>query len=126
MAILYTCFRFEYDVFRRKIISFEAVNRKNNFQEVLDSTNDGTWTVHGEEIAFSLTDFVCYEPTVKTVNVSQVCFFHLRYRKIISGMTYSTVTQCHAITSRVNAYRRLVFEQRKKAIPTSHHLVGHT
>ena len=30
VAILYTCFRFKYDVFRKKIIPFEAVNRKNN------------------------------------------------------------------------------------------------
>ena len=39
MAILYTCFRFKYEVFRKKIISFEEVNRKNNFKEVLDSVN---------------------------------------------------------------------------------------
>ena len=31
VAILYACFRFKYDVFRKKIIPFEAVNRKNNF-----------------------------------------------------------------------------------------------
>ena len=27
LAFLYTCFRFKYDVFRKRIISFEAVNR---------------------------------------------------------------------------------------------------
>ena len=27
---LYACFRFKYDIFRKKIIPFEAVNRKNN------------------------------------------------------------------------------------------------
>ena len=30
LTFLYTCFRFKYDVFRKTIISFEAVNRKNN------------------------------------------------------------------------------------------------
>ena len=38
--------RFKYEVFRKKIIPFEAVN----------SINGGTWTVQGGEIAFSLTD----------------------------------------------------------------------
>ena len=41
-------FRFKYEVFRKKIIPFEAVN----------SINGGTWTVQGGEIAFSLTDCV--------------------------------------------------------------------
>ena len=41
-------FRFKYEVFRNKIIPFEAVN----------SINGGTWTVQGGEIAFSLTDCV--------------------------------------------------------------------
>ena len=36
------------EVFRKKIIPFEAVN----------SINGGTWTVQGGEIAFSLTDCV--------------------------------------------------------------------
>ena len=30
LAILYTCFRFKNDVFRKKMFAFEAVNRKNN------------------------------------------------------------------------------------------------
>ena len=32
LGILYACFRFklEYDIFRKKIIPFEAVNRKKN------------------------------------------------------------------------------------------------
>ena len=30
LGILYACFRFKYDIFRKKIIPFEAVNRKNN------------------------------------------------------------------------------------------------
>ena len=41
-------FRFKCEVFRKKIIPFEAVN----------SINGGTWTVQGGEIAFSLTDCV--------------------------------------------------------------------
>ena len=42
--------RFKCEVFRKKIIPFEAVN----------SINGGTWTVQlqGREIAFSLTDCV--------------------------------------------------------------------
>ena len=34
VAILYTCFRFKYAIFRKKIIRFEAVKRKNNFYKI--------------------------------------------------------------------------------------------
>ena len=30
VAILYACFGFKYDIFRKEIIPFEALNRKNN------------------------------------------------------------------------------------------------
>ena len=48
-AILFTCFRLKYAVFRKKINPFEAVNRK---LKVLDSLNGGNWTFHGKEIRF--------------------------------------------------------------------------
>ena len=52
---------------------FEAVNRKNNFKEVLESKNGGIrqfpGTVHGEEIAFSLTDCVCHEPERESISL---------------------------------------------------------
>ena len=54
--MLSNCFRFKYAVFRKKITPFEAVNRKNNFQEVLTSLNGGNWKVPGEEITRILTD----------------------------------------------------------------------
>ena len=39
----------------RKINPFEAVNRKNNFKELLDSLNGGNWRVPGEEMTLCLT-----------------------------------------------------------------------
>ena len=36
-AILFTCFRLNYAVFKKKINPFEAVNRKNNFLEARDN-----------------------------------------------------------------------------------------
>ena len=36
----------QYDIFRKKIIPFEAVSQKNNFKEALDSINSGNWTIH--------------------------------------------------------------------------------
>ena len=45
-AILCTCFGLKYAVFKKKINPFEAVNRKNNFLEALDSENGGNWRDH--------------------------------------------------------------------------------
>ena len=53
-AILCTCFGFKYAVFKKKINPFEAVNRKNNFLEALDSENGGNWRVSGEGIMLCL------------------------------------------------------------------------
>ena len=50
--------------------AFEAVNRKNNVLEVLDRKNGGNWTVHGEEIAFSLTDCACHELNITLRDIS--------------------------------------------------------
>ena len=36
-AMLFTCFRLNYVVFKKKINPFEAVNGKNNYKEALDS-----------------------------------------------------------------------------------------
>ena len=42
-------------------------------------------------------------------------FRHDVNAKRISGITYTTVTQCHAINSRVNAYGRLVTRDAMRA-----------
>ena len=51
----------------------EAVNRNNNFQELLESKSGEIgqfpWTVHGEKIAFSLTDCVCHEPERESISL---------------------------------------------------------
>ena len=39
-----------YAIFIKKTNLFETVNRKNNFQVVLDSLKGGNWRDHGEEI----------------------------------------------------------------------------
>ena len=49
-AILCTCFGLKYAVLKKKINPFEAVNRKNNFLEALDSEKGGNWRVSGEGI----------------------------------------------------------------------------
>ena len=54
VAILCTCFGLKYAVFKKKINPFEAVNRKNNFLEALDSENGGNWRVSGEGIMLCL------------------------------------------------------------------------
>ena len=53
-AILCTCFGLKYAVFKKKIDPFEAVNRKNNLLEALDSENGANWRVSGEEIMLCL------------------------------------------------------------------------
>ena len=53
-AILFTCFRLNYAVFKKKINSFKVVNRKNYSREALGSKKDGNWRVTGEGIMLYL------------------------------------------------------------------------
>ena len=44
VAIFYACFRFKYEVFRKKIIPFEAVNRKNKLYSTVYQVGIGQFT----------------------------------------------------------------------------------